>query len=376
MNTAQSDDGKKWKILANNLLSSYGGFLIFKGNIHVQDCSQLSITSHFWKDVLKAWSEYRYYNPIKYKDILAQPIWNNSHLKIDHKVFFDKTLAESGIYYMRDIIMQNGMFKSFSVICNEYNCSKSSYLRYFAIVSAVGATWKKVLREPDELGFDLHAPFQDEGLENFLALKRPTQHVYNFFIKKLCKNNSYANNLTKWANDTNQTLENLILWSNRFLIPFKSTLDTKIRTFQFKFLHRRIATNDYLCKIGVKQTPLCNFCENDGQSLIHLFYKCERVKQFWNEVHSWMQEQGMTDSVNFSMLDVCFGIWSRGHELSNTLILYGKHFIYRQKYQGKQLIFQLFKKEIMNLEKVEKIIALRKGNLSFHFKKWQTLIYK
>ena len=151
------DDGKKWKTLANYLLSSYGGSLIFKGNIHVQDCSQLSITSHFWKDVLKAWSEYRYYNPVKYKDILAQPIWNNSHLKIDHKVFFDKTLAESGIYYMRDIIMQIGMFKSFSVICNEYNCSKSSYLRYFAIVSAVGATWKKVLREPDEFGFDLHA---------------------------------------------------------------------------------------------------------------------------------------------------------------------------------------------------------------------------
>ena len=91
-------------------------------------------------------------------------------------------------------------------------------------------------------------------------------------------------------------------------------------------------------------------------------------------MHSWLREQTKTDIIAFSLLDVCFGICSRGHELTNTLILYGKHFIYRQKYQGKQISFQLFQKEIMNLEKVEKIIALRKGNLSFHLKKWQIFL--
>ena len=37
-----------------------------------------------------------------------------------------------------------------------------------------------------------------------------------------------------------------------YLLPFKCTKITKLITFQFKLLHRRIATNSFLKKIGVK----------------------------------------------------------------------------------------------------------------------------
>ena len=149
--------------------------------------------------------------------------------------------------------------KKFSELCNDFTYSKSSYLTYFAILSTITENWKEILKGHDEYNFDFNAPFHDESLECFLVQKSPPIFAYNNFIKKFCESNSHVNNLTKWETDASQPLENLILWSNRSL---KGTLDTNIWTFQFKYVHRRIATNDYLCKMGVKQKPVCNFCEN------------------------------------------------------------------------------------------------------------------
>ena len=37
-------------------------------------------------------------------------------------------------------------------------------------------------------------------------------------------------------------------WENTYKLPFLCTVETKLRVFQFKFIHRRIATNDFLHK--------------------------------------------------------------------------------------------------------------------------------
>ena len=75
-------------------------------------------------------------------------------------MFFDKKLHESGIFHVKDIIKQNGSFKSFSELCNDFNCSESSYLTYmyFAILSAINKNWKEILKGHDEVNFDFNAP--------------------------------------------------------------------------------------------------------------------------------------------------------------------------------------------------------------------------
>ena len=47
-------------------------------------------------------------------------------------------------------------------------------------------------------------------------------------------------------------------WENKHRLPFLCTTETKLRVFQFMFLHRRRATNDVLFKIGLKnkQSPV------------------------------------------------------------------------------------------------------------------------
>ena len=60
--------------------------------------------------------------------------------------------------------------------------------------------------------------------------------------------------------------------------------ETKLRIFQFKFLHRRIATNDLLLKIGKKETHPCSFCADSPETLTHLFWDCRLTQTFWNKL--------------------------------------------------------------------------------------------
>lgn len=48
------------------------------------------------------------------------------------------------------------------------------------------------------------------------------------------------------------------------------TKKTKLIASQFKLLHRRLATNDFLRKIGIKDKGMCTFCEAELENLTHL----------------------------------------------------------------------------------------------------------
>ena len=53
----------------------------------------------------------------------------------------------------------------------------------------------------------------------------------------------------KWLRDPQVENVSDIDWKEAYTIAFKCTASTKLRTFHFKFLHRTIATNDFLKKI-------------------------------------------------------------------------------------------------------------------------------
>ena len=62
----------------------------------------------------------------------------------------------------------------------------------------------------------------------------------------------------------------------------------KLRKFQFKLLHRRIVTNSFLHKIGIKNRNSCTFCEVERETLFHLFWSCRVVQSFWKILENWL----------------------------------------------------------------------------------------
>ena len=65
----------------------------------------------------------------------------------------------------------------------------------------------------------------------------------------------------KWLSDLQVENASNIDWKDAYTIAFHCTASTKLRTFHYKFLHGRIATNDFLKKINLKQSDKCSFAK-------------------------------------------------------------------------------------------------------------------
>ena len=83
----------------------------------------------------------------------------------------------------------------------------------------------------------------------------------------------------KWKLDLNK---NEIDWKTVYNNTFISTIDSKLRNFQYKYLMRIIATNDMLLKFKIKTSNVCDFCNMHVETAKHLFWECRHTQHFWN----------------------------------------------------------------------------------------------
>ena len=87
-------------------------------------------------------------------------------------------------------------------------------------------------------------------MKTFLCTREICKKVYQHLIAK--KASLPLKSQNKWLAEAIIS-ENLnINWKRTYSLAFLCTKETKLREFQLKLLHRRIATNDFLHKIGLK----------------------------------------------------------------------------------------------------------------------------
>ena len=72
-----------------------------------------------------------------------------------------------------------------------------------------------------------------------------------------------------------------------YKLPFSCTKISKL-IFQFKLLHRPLATNHFLNKIGIRPDDLCTFCRDEREPLIHLFWSSRETNFFWRNFQGWL----------------------------------------------------------------------------------------
>ena len=123
-------------------------------------------------------------------------------------------------------------------------------------------------------------------------------------------------------------------WQNTFPLPFLCTTETKLRVFQLKFLRRRVATNDFLLKIGKKETDSCSFGAGSPETLTYLFRHCISSQTFWNNISQWTSEE--LDLTNLNIKPFSPALWlGLIDNISNLLIrhflLVARHYIYSCK---------------------------------------------
>ena len=70
-----------------------------------------------------------------------------------------------------------------------------------------------------------------------------------------------------------------------YLISRLCTKQIAVIDFQHKILNRIIATDSFVCKTRIRDDALCTLCNEDEETIMHLFVKCSKVKkQLWRNL--------------------------------------------------------------------------------------------
>jgi hypothetical protein len=100
----------------------------------------------FYIELFDAWNKVRANKIETYEDICRQCIWNNRHIKVNHKVVNYKNWINSGIKYIGNLIDENGTIRTKEMLEQEFglNCQ---YLQYQSIKAAIPRQWKVLIKQ-------------------------------------------------------------------------------------------------------------------------------------------------------------------------------------------------------------------------------------
>ena len=323
-----------------------------------------NIKNEFWKDVINAFYELRdiIQNQSSETDFLYEEIWYNKKIKVDKKPVFYKAWADKKIMYIYDLYDQNGNLLNYDNFCAKFNF-RPPITHFYGIVRSISKVWHNL-----RIRQNIILP----NFKNYIRLiyknKQSKKTLYQIFLSNV-KNLKKINHISKWRNDLNFNIEDSDI-SKINLIPIVMTTDTKMRWFQYKIIHRSLATNVILNKMNIRQSDLCSFCLLEKETIFHLFCDCDFVKSFWEQFKNWICTNA--EDISLNNFEIIFGkVKNKKYSCLNLLITLAKYHIYKQKFKNSRPLFFNFKLEIQYYYKLEKFIY-KKNNREREFTiKWQ-----
>ena len=160
-------------------------------------------------------------------------------------------------------------------------------------------------------------------------------------------------------------------WKSAYCLAAKCTKSTKLINFQYRLLHRILPTNLFLAKIKIKQDPNCSFCHNYHENLIHLFWDCEIVSTFWENMTEKLKQCNLI-SINYQKnISIYLGLRPDTSQFSlqlNFCFLLARHHIWSCRANNKTSLLTSF------LVRLKSPFNIESNNPCLVSKKWNPLL--
>ena len=104
------------------------------------------------------------------------------------------------------------------------------------------------------------------GDNNFDVTKGISKDYYNLLIREKAKPLNIIKKLQSNFHFNGDNLRQI------FKLPPSIVVESYVKAFQYKVINSILYTNTKLYKIGFRANDLCSFCDNQPESLTHLFY--------------------------------------------------------------------------------------------------------
>ena len=206
-------------------------------------------------------------------DVIFECLFHNKNIRIGNKTVYYKNWAVNNVTQIYQLLKHNGEFMSFQEFILKYPRVGTHFLQYNGIIASIRWYFRKINFVNTNL---TNNAFDDQEPVCWRTLRKDNNE-----IKALNKRKPKVEHISKqkWENE----FDNLN-WKKIFHICQKTTGDTKIRWFQFRLLYRTLPTNRLLTIQKIKNSALCEFCNEHDDNLYHLFWDCHLVQIFWREL--------------------------------------------------------------------------------------------
>jgi len=206
-----------------------------------------------------------------------------------------------------------------------------------------------------------------------LKSKKGIRDFYNI----LCSNSVIPTGKKKWNNTFGFSNET---WKLIFKLPFIITNNTKLQWLQFRINHHILTTNAYLFKAAIVDSPYCNLCKTEIETIEHVIWQCDKVQDFLRNFKS------LTNSLHipfvFNKEYFMFGIYDE-HVLTasvdNIIIIVIKYYVYKTRCFQKPLAISALINAIKETYNVDTHSNSNKDSITMNnflkkWRKWQPLI--
>jgi len=354
-----------WKVLPLRKLRSIGGPECIRENF---DCTKIpKDLSLFYTNVLNAWATFCGTKIDDNRtDILKQSLWNNIYIKIDIDKGYMQRLVKKGILLVSDLWDPTTGFNW------EWAKMKGllevDYMSWRGLISAIPAEWKRELKKNMHMPSQVHAPQRQIEIsgKKININKIKTKQIYDLFIDRKF---TAPTSQRRWQ----QIFSDISIdWESAYCLIYKTTIDTKLRWFQYKILMNCLYLNKDLVRFKLQTSPLCSFCQSNNETIEHIFVYCKDSATLYLDITNWLKPYNIKLPELTSVLMVT-GLHDNNNViLVNFILLLYKYFIYRCR-NSSLLSLKGFQTLLKHYEKLEYTIAYKNNKLSFHLTKFEKL---
>jgi hypothetical protein len=234
---------------------------------------------HFYQEVVLGITKSNNTTQVSSKSTLFnQILWGNRQFTVNGACLYSESFIKSGFTYVKDIIAQDG-----TILPSAFTNLRNRMLYYKVINLVSKALYQfKTLR------------YQNESYSNRNILQTNVQRTMKFIYSKILKGKVLTpKSSSKWTVEFEEELN----WETISMCKIKKQYEIKIAEFNYKLLHKIIATNENLFKWQKSHTPFCIHCPNVIHTDKHLLWECPSTNALWLAINNIIAKNISCESI-------------------------------------------------------------------------------